>query len=79
MVATRGPGSHSTAAAGRIADVPAVDEAPPVATEAAEAAAERINRGFPNDFVARIRDLQQAGGRDPQPGAVDSWLDDDSD
>ena len=49
------------------------------AGEVASAVAERFDRGFPEDFVARIRDLQRAGGRDPRPGAVDGWLDDDSD
>ena len=43
----------------------------------AEAAAERLNKDFPMDFVTRIRDLQNSGRRDPRPGAVDHWSDDD--
>ncbi len=42
--------------------------------DAADAAAERFNRHFPQDFVARIRDLHRSGGRDPRPRAVDHWL-----
>jgi len=37
--------------------------------------AERYNRGFPDDFVKRIRDLRDSDKRDPRPGAADSWLD----
>ena len=44
------------------------------AEEAATATAERYNQGFPQDFVARIRDLQNSGQRDPRPGAVDHWM-----
>ena len=43
------------------------------AEAAATAQAERLNRGFPDDFVARIRDLQLSGNRDPRPGAIDDW------
>ena len=43
------------------------------ADEAASALAAKLNKGFPSDFVARIRDLHKAGGRDPTPGAVDHW------
>ena len=50
-------------------------EADGTAHEAAEAAAERINRGFPSDFVARVRALHQSGQRDPRPGAIDHWSD----
>ena len=46
-----------------------------VAQDAAEAVASRFNEGFPADFVARIRDLQNAGERDARPGAVDHWID----
>ena len=46
--------------------------APP--KEAAAAIAQRFNDGFPDDFVARIRDLANAGERDPSPGALDSWI-----
>jgi hypothetical protein len=45
------------------------------AEEAADAAAERLNQRFPEDFVSRIRDLHRSGKRDPRPGAVDGWLD----
>ena len=36
--------------------------------------AERINKGMPNDFVARIRDLHSAGNRNEHPGAIDHWI-----
>jgi hypothetical protein len=39
-----------------------------------ETITERINNSFPIDFVARIRDLELEGNRDPRPGAVDHWL-----
>ena len=45
------------------------------ARAAAELVAERYNSRFPVDFVARIRDLERSGSRDPRPGAVDHWLD----
>ena len=45
-----------------------------IAEEVASKMAERINGGFPQDFVARIRDLHRSGERDPRPGAVDSWI-----
>ena len=44
------------------------------AEEAALRIAERYDRGFPEDFVARIRDLHQSGQRDPRPGAIDDWM-----
>ena len=43
------------------------------AEEVAARVAERLNMGFPKDFVARVRDLHLAGTRDPRPGAVDHW------
>lgn len=43
------------------------------AEEAVSALAERLNIGFPHDFVAKIRDLHHSGERDPRPGAVDHW------
>ncbi len=46
------------------------------AEDAAAAVAAWYNAGFPQDFVARIRDLERKGERDPRPGAVDHWLDD---
>ena len=45
------------------------------AKDAAEAVAARFNEGFPADFVSRIRDMQNAGGRDATPGAVNHWID----
>ena len=50
------------------------DEVEGTAADAANMVADRFNSGFPLDFVARIRDLQNSGGRDPSPGAIDSWL-----
>ena len=44
-------------------------------TDAAAAVAARFNEGFPTDFVARIRNMQNAGERDARPGAVDHWID----
>jgi hypothetical protein len=44
------------------------------AAAAAAALAERINRKFPEDFVARIRDLHRAGKRVPKAGVVDGWF-----
>ena len=41
---------------------------------AAESAADRLNSGFPQDFVARIRDLHREGRREPTPGAIDHWI-----
>ena len=43
------------------------------ADEAADALATRLNDNFPNDFVARIRELHRQGRRDPTPGAIDHW------
>ena len=43
------------------------------AEEAVSALAERLNEGFPRDFVARVRDPHLSGERDPRPGAVDHW------
>ena len=48
------------------------------ADEVADGEAERINREIPKDFVARVRDLHQSGRRDPRPGAIDTWRDDDT-
>ena len=44
------------------------------AAEAAAALAERLNAGFPQDFVARIRDLHRTGDRNPRPGTADHWM-----
>lgn len=45
------------------------------AEDAADATANKLNRDFPSDFVARIRDHQRDGQRDTMPGAIDHWLD----
>lgn len=44
------------------------------ADDAASRTAERYNSGFPGDFVARVRDLHNAGMRDATPGAIDDWM-----
>ena len=44
------------------------------AEEVATSLADRFNRQFPLDFVARIRRLHEAGTRNPTPGAVDHWM-----
>ena len=44
------------------------------AEDSADALVDRINTGFPSDFVARIRDLHRDGQRDPKPGTVDYWF-----
>ena len=46
-----------------------------LAAAAADETAEKLNGGFPKDFVARIRDLHRDSRRDPTPGAIDHWLD----
>lgn len=43
--------------------------------EAAAAIAYLYNTRFPDDFVARIRDMVNDGTRDPSPGAIDHWMD----
>ena len=44
------------------------------AAEIANQLAERINKGMPKDFVARIRDLHNSGSRIEQPGSIDHWI-----
>ena len=44
--------------------------------EAADRLAQRLNDGFPRDFVSRVRDLHRSGKRDPRPGAADGWVTD---
>ena len=34
----------------------------------------RLNEKFPQDFVARIRDLDREGKRKTDPGAYDHWM-----
>ncbi|MEX0763034.1 MAG: virulence factor [Dehalococcoidia bacterium] len=53
----------------------AFEEAPGTAAEAAEARASLYNERIPGDFVARIRDMHRDGSRDPRPGAIDAWAD----
>ena len=48
------------------------------AEAAAESMANKLNSGFAQEFVARIRDLERDGRRDPTAGAVDHWLDNDT-
>ncbi len=43
------------------------------AEAAAQKIAESFNENMPDDFVARIRDLQKSGERNENPGAIDSW------
>ena len=40
---------------------------------AATTLAECFNTNFPQDFVARIRDMHRSGERDPKPGTIDHW------
>jgi len=49
------------------------------AEEAAATVAKSFNQGFPDNFVARIRDLHQSGLRNPDPGAIDHWISNDAD
>ena len=49
------------------------------AEQAASTMAQRYNTDFPEDFVAKIRDLQRAGDRNPTPGAIDDWMSDATD
>ncbi len=44
------------------------------AREVAAETAGRYNKGMPEDFVARVRDLHNEGVRDPTPGAIDGWI-----
>ena len=48
-------------------------DVPGSAEDAASEVAHRFNSGFPQDFVARIRNLQKSNRRDPRPGAADKW------
>ena len=51
---------------------PSPSDLPPA--EASKSVADRINKGMPQDFVARIRDLHNEGRRFQQPGAIDHWI-----
>ena len=46
------------------------------AVQAAGKLATLFNEHFPEDFVAQIRELDEAGKRDPRPGSIDSWIHD---
>jgi hypothetical protein len=54
-------------------------EAEGSAETAATALADSLNKGFPRDFVKRVRALHDSGKRDASPGAVDDWSADDAD
>ena len=43
------------------------------AREALARVVDRFNSDFPMDFSDRIRELHEAGRRDPRPGAIDHW------
>ena len=43
------------------------------AADVSERVADHLNSQFPQDFVARIRDIQRAGERDMTPGSLDEW------
>lgn len=49
-------------------------ETPGSTREVADRLAERIDAGFPRDFVARIKETHLSGERDPRPGAIDGWF-----
>lgn len=46
------------------------------ASDVALELARHFNEGFPQDFVARIRNNHKAGKRDPTPGSLDHWIHD---
>ena len=43
------------------------------AEEVSNRLADWFNNGFPDDFVARVRELHRSGQRDTRPGAIDHW------
>ena len=43
------------------------------AATVADRVAAQFNENMPDDFVARIRDLQRSGKRNPSAGAIDEW------
>ncbi len=43
------------------------------AADVSQSVADHLNSQFPQDFVARIRDIQRAGERDMTPGSLDEW------
>lgn len=49
------------------------EEQPGGAKERADALAAQYNENMPDDFVARIRDLDRAGSRAAEAGAIDQW------
>ena len=50
------------------------EEVEGTAESTADERAEKLNGSFPENFVARIRDLQREGRRNTTPGAIDHWL-----
>ena len=46
------------------------------AVEAADKLANLFNERFPQDFAVRIRELHEAGQRNPRPGSIDNWMHD---
>lgn len=49
------------------------------AEAAAAALADSLNKGFPRDFVKRVREMHDSGKRDATPGSVDDWSVDSAD
>lgn len=47
------------------------------AEEAASWWAKEIENRFPQDFVARIEKLHDSGKRDPRPGTVNHWMEEE--
>ena len=43
------------------------------AQDVADRVAARFNENFPQDFVAKVRELYQSGRREPWAGAADHW------
>jgi hypothetical protein len=43
------------------------------AADVSQKVVSHLNGQFPQDFVARIRDIQRAGDRDATPGSLDEW------
>lgn len=50
-------------------------EVPGTAKEAAGLSARRYNSSFPQDFVARVREMHRSGTRSALPGSADNWMD----
>lgn len=50
-------------------------EVPGTAKDASVLTAGRYNSCFPQDFVARVRDMHRSGARTALPGSADKWMD----